>query len=128
MITNTISWPELIWTVAAGIGLAFNSVTTFRAIIDLLTLRIKQINSIREYAAVTTLLAYSSWALIQFIFVLIGANAMTKPAPGGANRQIFALACFLSISVFLALLAITIEQRRTTLVEKLRKLEDDKLA
>lgn len=124
MITNTISWPELLWTVTAGIGLAFNTVTTFRASIDLLTLRVKKINSIREYAAITTLLAYGSWTFIQFVFVVIGLNAMSKPTPGNAEKQIFALVCFLTISIFLALLAIIIEQRRTILVRKIRDIEE----
>lgn len=125
-MTNTISWPEVIWTLAAGVGLVFNMITFFRSLVDLLTLKIRKINSIREYSALTTLMAYGTWAFVQFIFVLIGVDAMTRePRPGGVKRQIFSLVCFLTVSVLLSCTAFIIERRRQALISKIKELEEE---
>jgi hypothetical protein len=125
LLTSTVSWPELIWTVAAAVGLVFNSISLIRAAADLIVLRIKKINSIREYAAMTTMCAYASWTLTQLIFVLIGVHAMSRPPVSAeSSRQLFPLICFLFISAILAGTSIFIERRRVRLLMKIREIEN----
>src|SRR4051812_33551516 len=82
LVTRTISWPELTWTVVSLLGFFFCGNVALRAMIQLLSMRVLKINSIREYAAITTVIAFLSWTAVQMVFAVIGIIAMVVPNPG----------------------------------------------
>lgn len=129
MITHTISLPELVWTITTAFGTIFCARITNRAIIDLISLRIRRINSIREYAAITTLWCFVTWTLVEFSFCMAGVNAMTVPNPDSKihppAQQYITLGIFEFMSFLLAWAAFTIDRRRIFLVRKLEELENE---
>src|ERR1051326_4501774 len=71
-LTSTISILEVAWTAVCLPGLYYAFRLFVRALGDLGILRRSRINSIREYAAITTIILFGSHALVQFVFVQIG--------------------------------------------------------
>lgn len=125
MVTDTISWFELIWSIAALVGLVFNTKILFAATTDLFYLRYRRINSIREYAAMTTVYAFGSAALVQLGYFIVGVNAMTANDPmHHTAKQAVTLVVFVFTSVTLSSMAIIIERRRNILKKKLEEAED----
>lgn len=126
MITSTVSYSEIIWTVASIIGLLFNGRQLRRAVGDLSYVKRRRINSIREYSAMTTTFMFFSWTFVQAIFVALGIIALvshnsTKPSPSQYGLTMG----FIAVSIFLALAGFIIDTRRRELIEKIRSIEDD---
>lgn len=125
MLTNHITIPEVIWTVLCGIGLYFNASHFRQAVGDYVWVRHRRINSIREYAAITTMLMFGSWTLVQLAFVLLGGVAMLIPQQRvvGTGQLAFSVS-FILVSAFLAIMSYILNARRKKLIEKIADLED----
>lgn len=126
MVTNTISIPELLWTIGTSIGLFFNLRQLTRAVVDFREVRRRRINSIREYAASTTLYMFGSWTFIQVVFVLVGIAAMTIPSPQSlvSSVQYAILIGFVGISFFLAISGYIVDNRRAVLINMIAQMEE----
>lgn len=126
-LTNTISLPEVIWTVFTGFGLFLNIRLLKMAKDNLKSLRQLGINSLREFAAVTSLISESLRVLVQFIFFMVGAVAMMIPASTSTNPPAFQWVLSFALCVTAVILVIASwvdKQRRESLVYKILKLED----
>lgn len=127
MITHTISVTELIWTLFCTVGLFYNLRIFVRAVHDLSFVRSRKINSIREYSARLTVIAYLTWVTVQGGFVFVGLSAMTIPPPPHTSAtsplQILITGVFLLLSFILALGSYFNETGRQKLVNMLRELE-----
>ena len=124
MVTHTISWPELTWTIISFMGFIFCARVALRATIQLLSLRALRINSMREYAAVTTVIAFTSWTTVQAFFTLIGAVAMSVVNPTPLSlTQYTILALFVAGSVSLSWAAYVVDKRRIELKQKIEAIE-----
>lgn len=126
MITHTISLTELIWTFFSFIAFVYNFRITRRSLQDLDYVRVRKINSIREYSARLTVVTYTSWTVVQGVFVLMGAIAMTiAPTTNRAVTpfQIVLTSGFLAVSILLAVIAYVNERGRIALLRKIRLKE-----
>jgi hypothetical protein len=104
----------------------FNGRQLRRAVGDFVELRRRRINSIREYAATTTVFMFATWTLVQMMFVLVGLVAMTVPSP---NRRVAPTSyvltgAFVMTSFFLAVGGYIIDQRRKALIAKINSMEE----
>ena len=126
-LTSTISILEVAWTAVCLPGLYYAFRLFVRALGDLGILRRSRINSIREYAAITTIILFGSHALVQFVFVLIGAIAMTLPSQGGSASagQRAVAAAFILVSLVMNTTLFVVEKRRSWLVAKLAEMEEE---
>lgn len=126
MITHTVSVVELLWTTFCLVGLVFNARQLRRAVVDVSDLRRLRINSIREYAAITTVLMFLTWTITQFMFVLVGAIAMTSVSPNNkvTPTSYVITVAFILISALFALAGYVIDIRRSKLIEKILEIED----
>lgn len=125
MITNTISWPELVWTIVTLTGFFFCARVALRATLHLVSLRIRRINSIREYAAVTTVIAFASWTATQLVFVLAGVAAMVAHNHLGLTVTSYALSGLLVLgSVLLSWAAFETDRRRQAIENKIIQIEE----
>lgn len=123
MITHTISIPELLWTVWCAIGLVFLVVLLFKSLTDWIWVITNRINGIREYAAINSVIVFSSMALTQFVFVLIGIIAMLEPSP---NQKVQTLSYVIGSLFSLAsasktIFAIILVIRKKRLLEKIEE-------
>lgn len=124
MLTKTISVPEAIWTASCGAGLVFNARLAYNAVIDLVSLRVRQINSIREYAAITTVIAFASWAIVQMIFVFIGVVAMLNVNVSRVSTfQYVTVGVFLCGTILLSMAGYTVDRRRRHIQEMIANIE-----
>lgn len=127
-MTHTISAPEVIWTGACIFGLLFNSRQLVGATTDYMYIRRRRINSIREYAAITTFVMFGSWVCIQAVFVFVGIIAMTQPNPTNNQKpqflQFLLVIAFCSCSVFMAVVGYVVDVRRRHIVSLIAAIED----
>lgn len=126
-LTHNISVIEVVWTAGCAPGLYYNTRIARRAAGDLATLRIKKINSIREFSAVTSLALFAYLALSQFMFVLIGVLSMLAPnAKSGQSGAQFAVAgVFLLVSVTSSGIGFIVDKRRRALRRMIEALENE---
>lgn len=121
------SLTELIWTLGCAPGLYYNMRIALSAAIDLTAIRIRRINSLREYAASTSLTLFCYLALIQVMFVLVGGLAMIAPnhsnEPSPMSYVITAV--FLLISLMSSAIAFIVNKRRRNLLEMIRAIEEE---
>jgi len=127
IVTHTISVVEIIWTVVSGIGLYFNLHVFWRAAGDFLTVKIRKINSIREYAAVTTLQLFTALVIIQLMFVVDGGLAMTVPSPNNKVQPLTYIitASFILVSALMALVGFMQDRRRANIIHMIKEVEND---
>lgn len=127
MITHTISVTELLWTLFCSIGLIYNARIFGRAIEDLFEVRVRKINSLREYSARLTVFTYGILTFAQFAFVMIGIVAMFIPPPPGNPTvnplQVLLTVMFIAVSAVMATGAYINEHGRRKLVDKIAELE-----
>ena len=123
MITPTISTIEVIYTLFALIGFIFCSRTLGRALGDLFVLRYSKINSVREYSAITTVIAKGTWCGIQLGLVVIGIIAMTKSNSNGPWTSLILDIIFVCFSGVCSLGAFTVDKRRRELIDMIRETE-----
>lgn len=127
MVTHTISIVELIWTTFTFVGLIFNTRQLLRAVGDFVELRRRRINSIREYAATTTVFMFTTWVLVQLMMVMVGTLAMTQPSasPAHISPTSYGITTgFVLISAILGLGGYIMDKRRVSLVAKINSLEE----
>ena len=123
-MTNSISAIELTWTTLCAIGLYYAQKLLARAGGDFTSLRKRKINSIREYAALTTVLLYSAITIVQFLFVLIGiVSMMIVNRPSTSAGQMMVATSFLLVSAMLDVALFVVEKRREALVKKIMEIE-----
>ena len=124
-LTGTVSVIEVIWTLFCVIGLIYSLKLMGRSATDLFAIRIKKINSIREYAAITTVILFVTLTLVQFLFVLIGVVAMlAEQSTSGSRTGYVVAALFIFVSFMLDVSLYTVEKRRSALVKKIAEIED----
>ena len=125
-ITHTITIIELIWTVCGLLGLWFNGRVFRRAAGDYIELRRRRINFIREYAAITTMIAFGTWTVGQLMFALVGAVAMAQPNVSSSltPTQAAITVCFILVAVLFALSAYIVDVRRQVIVRKIAEMEE----
>lgn len=126
-ITNTITVPEILWTVFCLIGLFYNFRIFIRAFGDLRHLQIKRIDGLRRYSGRLSALTYGTWTLVQLVFVLIGVVAMTQPSPPHqivTALQIEITVAFILTSLIIAGASFYNERGRRELLRKIAEIED----
>lgn len=126
-LTHTISIVELIWTFGCLPGLYYNGRIFRRAVGDLVVLRVRRINSIREYSATTSLILFGYLTLIQAMFVTIGVIALTAPNPSSRVPATgYAItASFLILSVLSSGIAFAVDRRRRLLISIIDAMENE---
>lgn len=126
-LTHTISLVELIWTFGCLPGLFFNTRVFRRAVGDLATLRVRRINSIREFSAITSMTLFGYLALVQYMFVFIGLIAMLAPNPHDRTSTTgYAITVtFLLVSVMSSGIAFLIDKRRRALIALIDMFENE---
>lgn len=128
MVTHTVSIPEIVWSFIAFLGVLFNGRITWRALQDLLSLRARRINHIREYAAITTVVLFLDATIVQVGFLAVGVVQMTTPGThvnGGIPPQQYVTAgIIVAMELLLAAGAAIVERRRVKLVKKIRDIEE----
>lgn len=128
-ITHTISLPEMLWTAVTFFGLTYQISTLREALKDVQFLRNAGINSIREFAANTSLLSETLRTFVVFSFVLVGVIAMTLPAPTNGQGQpptfgYVLTAVFILDAALISLGSMLDKYRRKRLIEMMQELED----
>jgi len=123
-LSNTITIYELAWTLICSPGLYYAGKLLRSATIDLVILRRNRINSIREYAAITTMIMFFMSALVQFMFVLIGVVLMTTKNGSSQSPQILIFSMFVTVSLSKNFLLYIVNTRRRKLIEKIKEVED----
>lgn len=126
-LTDTISLPEVIWTVVTFIGVVFNTYLLKWAVEDVKALRRAGINSLREYAAISNMISEALRFFIQVVFFLVGVISMSIPPANRASVPTFqwvVTVAFVCVAVLLALASYLDKQRREHLIEMIRKLEE----
>lgn len=125
LVTHTISIVELLWTLFTFVGLIFNAKQLRSAVGDFIELRRRRINSIREYAATTTVYMFTTWTLVQGMMVGVGVLAMTVPSPGARVQPTsYAIsAAFIGVSAMLGIGGYVMDKRRSALIDKINDLE-----
>jgi hypothetical protein len=126
LITHTITLTELIWTALCAPGLGLTTRLFFKAGGDLVELKLRRINSIREFAAVTTMILYGCLTLVQFMFVVIGVFLMFIPNnahPYSPGQYVVATA-FITVSAIFDITLLVLEARRQELLRKIAEFED----
>jgi hypothetical protein len=97
-----------------------------RASGDLAALRVRKINSIREFSAITSVVLFSYMSFVQFAFVLVGVLAMLTPPTGPSSRPPTAYGittAFLLISWVSSGVAFVVDRRRRYLRSMILKAE-----
>lgn len=126
-VTSTISVPEIIWTTASAIGVAVNYTLLRQASMNLGLLRQQGINSLREFAAISSLISEILRTLIQFILFTIGVANLFIPALN-VNRapttQWVNATAFIIVTFMLVGASMVDKWRRDVLVNKILRLED----
>lgn len=126
-LTRTISVLEVVWTGFCIPGLYYAIRLFSRATGDLVILRKRRINSIREYAAITTIIMFSCMTLVQFMFVVIGGIAMTIPkheTHATTKSEWVVTTGFILVSFSLDIMLFLTERRRQQLLTKIQEIEE----
>lgn len=125
-LTHTISLLEVIWTPFCFVGFVISARLLWRSGTDLVVLRVKRINSIREYAAMTTVYLFSALTIVQFLFMLIGGILMMRPEtnehPTGGVFIVGSL--FIMTSMIFDVLLLLVERRRQVIIRKIAEIEN----
>jgi hypothetical protein len=91
-VPNSVSWPELVFTLTAVAGLFFSFLNFRHTLGDMRALRAMGIRNGRRFVAVHFLLGESIRAAIQLIHLVIGGLAMDLPnapaSPPGFDRPL----------------------------------------
>lgn len=116
---------EVIWTALCAPGLGLAVKLFYVAGSDLVGLKIRRINSIREYAAITTLILYGCLMIVQFMFVMIGVILMFVPNPDRPYSvgQYVVASAFITVSAVFDVTLLTLEARRQELLRKIAEIE-----
>lgn len=128
MVNARVSYVEIVWTVLSMLAFYYQMRLLIRAGGDIATLRARKINSVREYAAITTVLLFFFLAFVQFCFVVVGLTLMTQVNPHKAGIAPYTtVSIFLTVSFISATFSFLIERRRKSLLRMLEaiELEDD---
>jgi hypothetical protein len=123
-LTHTITLMEAIWTPFCLFGLLMASRLLSRAAGDLVVLRVSKINSIREYAAMTTLYLFATVCVIEFVFTLIGFVAMSLPNARVTTGGYVIGSLFICVTFALSIMLFLVERRRQVLLKKIRSFEN----
>lgn len=126
-LTDTISIPEVIWTSAHALGLFANIMLLRMAALNLGALRRLGINSIREYAAISSLISEALRVLIQFIFFSVGVVSLFIRSQNAEKVPAFqwVLTIAFLVVAFMLVGASWIDKwRRENLIKKIVELED----
>lgn len=123
MITHTISFIELVWTVFCSIGLLFSVKLLRRAVDDLKLLRRAEVNHFREFSAVTSVWIFGLLTYMQFTFVMVGVIAMTQPSPNNVVSPLsyFIGGVFLQSSFNFDVVAYILNKRKEDLIAMIQK-------
>ena len=126
MLTSTVSWPEFLWMLVVTPGLFYAVRLVRRASSDFQVLRRAQINGVRDYAALTTLMLFSAVAITQLGFFVIGLLSVTQAPRGGRVSPLsWVLAgVFIMVAAVLALTTFLVEKRRQSLLDRIAAGED----
>lgn len=126
-LSHTIGAEEIIWTIFCSLALAYNLKITRTAAADLVALKMRRINSIREYAARTTLVAFGLWSMVQLLFVLIGIVSLIRPERNAADPLTYSIMVgFILVSFILAVGTFLVERLRQRLIEMIAEIEEDR--
>lgn len=123
-LTNRITVVELVWTLFCLPGAIWAFKLLYASAGDYYFLKIRKINGVRDYAAMTSLVLFTSVAICNFMFVLIGGIAMVSINTGYTHSQAFIAASFILVSLFLDIGIITVDRRRRILLQKIRGIEN----
>lgn len=108
-----------------AVGLAYCGKLTLNSIFQLLSLRIRSINGIREYAAITTVIAFISWTGCHLVFLLTGVVLLVTKNRSGINITVIVLTCLVvSGTAMLSIAAYVVDKRRKRLVHKIADIEN----
>lgn len=126
ILTHTISAPELIWTVWCSAGLLFLLKLLRDAVVDWRWVIKSGHNSVREYAAINSVLVYTTMTLTELVFVIAGIVAMMIPPP--VQQTVSPLTytltgLFITASAGKTIMAVIISIRKETLTEKIESGE-----
>jgi len=122
VITHTISIPELIWTLWCLVGLLYCLRLFWSSIQDWRYLTERGLDSIREYAAVNSVLIFATMTTTHLSFVVVGIVAMSIPP---STQHVIAPIYYVMAGIFMftssvkTLLAIIITTRKNNLVERI---------
>lgn len=124
MITDTVSWPEITWTVIAFAGGIVNVWALYSALGDLFYLESRDQNGIRRLVAIGNVREESIRVLIQLIFVIIGIAVMMIPAHTSDNQPspgtYVAMVGFIVVGALLVILAVLARRDRHRVIYMLR--------
>lgn len=87
--------------------------------------KIRRINSIREYAAITTLTLFLALVMVQIMFVVVGLLAMTVPSPNGRVQPLSYIitAAFVIVSATFGAVGYVQDRRRQHIVKMIQEIE-----
>lgn len=122
-LTTTINVFEVLWTISCLCGFYYNMQLLVKASIDLVSLRARKINSIREHAAQTTLMLFATLASVQFVFVLLGFVALATPDHAHSRTDYVFSIIFIMVSFALALMGYVQNVRREALIALIEQVE-----
>src|SRR5689334_16914514 len=115
MVTKTVSWLELFWTITAAIGLIYLVALLWRSYIDYEIVKWEKEDRYHEYAAKTGIFIFVGGTITQMFYLFLGAYAMFEPNPRVIHMPLIAYLVeyfFIFSSVINVLLAIIIYRRR----------------
>lgn len=128
IITNTISLPELIWTVVAIFGAYYVSKGLRRSTGNLRYLRVMGWNSTREDAARISVLIFSTFMFVELMNVTAGIIVMTIPSasPKSVHPFTYVVATvFIIKAIGVAISSYCIDRMQVALIDKLNAAEND---
>jgi hypothetical protein len=125
MLGGTLSVPELIWTLGALVGLIVTLGNIYDAIEKIRTIETLEINGVRRYVVITSLITYSGKALVMLLFFMLGAYTAFQPnAPTTWDLPtIFFLTTLLGAEFILVATAIIQKYRYSKLYYEMLKHE-----
>lgn len=126
ILTHTISVVELIWMIGCLPGLFYNGRILRRAAGDLAVLRVRRINSIREFSAITTITLFAYLTVVQALFVMIGGIALITPQADKITTTGYTITVvFLIVSLMSGMIGWLIDKRRRSLIRIIDALENE---
>lgn len=121
-ITGTFTVIELLWIISTGLSTIFMCGLVFRSIDDLRFLHRAKVNSLREYAAKTSILTYMGGLTTQFLLFLVGIlAAFTKNSEQHTNYV--AQSILVLMSMIGTVIAVFIYERRVKIIDMIEEHE-----
>ena len=126
-LTNTITTPEVAWTLCCAFALTYAMKVTHRARVALSGLRVAEINGEREYAAMTTILFYGSMVFVLGIFTGLGLVSMAfQTGDNGHDPRTItwvSMAVLITGAAAIGLALYINERRRENLEKRIKAIE-----